>query len=70
MLGGCGKQVLAGNGEQASKARVAMAVKLFGIGEATLDGFFASLVDSLPPRGEPMRVRPFARVRPDMADDH
>src|SRR6185295_16191517 len=69
VLGGCGEQALAGNGEQASKTRVAMAVKLFGVGEGTFDGLFASLVDSLAPRGEPMRIAALARVCPDMADN-
>jgi hypothetical protein len=46
---GEGEQALAGHGEEASKAGVAVAVELLGLGKGTFDGLLATLVDSLAP---------------------
>src|SRR5690606_7015958 len=55
--------------EQAAEARMAVAVKLFGVGKGTLHSLLAAPVDRLAPPGEPPRVGPLARVLPDMASD-
>ena len=69
VLGGCGEQALAGNGNEPSEAGIAMTVELFGIGEGAFDGLLSALVDSLAPRGEPMSISPLAGVGPDMANN-
>jgi hypothetical protein len=47
ILGGCREQALASDGKQAAKARVTVTMKLLGVGEGTLDGFFPAFVDAL-----------------------
>lgn len=47
VLGGCGEKALAFDAYEASESRVAMAMKLFGVGEGALDCFFSSFVDGL-----------------------
>jgi hypothetical protein len=69
VLRGGSEQALAGDGEEASEAGVAVTVELFGVSEGTFDGLFPALVDALAPRGEPMDVDTFTCVSPDMADD-
>ena len=69
VLCGGGEQALAGDGEEASKAGVAVAVELLGVGERTFDGLLAALVDTLAPRGEPMSIGTLAGAGPNMAND-
>ena len=69
VLGGGGKQALAGDGNKPSEAGIAMTVELFGISEGTLDGLFAALVDALAPGRQPMSIGPLTGVRPDVAYD-
>lgn len=45
ILAGGGQQALLGDLADPAQPRVAMAVELFGIGEASFDGFFSSFVD-------------------------
>jgi hypothetical protein len=69
VLRGGGEQALAGDGEKPPEPGVAMAVKLFGVGEGALHGLLAALVDPLAPGSEAMGIDAFARSRPDMAGD-
>ena len=69
VLCGGGEQALAGDGEEASKAGVAVAVELLGVGERSFDGLLAALVDTLAPRGEPMIIGTLAGAGPNMAND-
>ncbi len=48
VLCGGGEQALAGNGQKASEAGVAMIMELLGIGKGTFDGFLSALVNVLP----------------------
>lgn len=69
VLGGGGKQALAGDTRATSKAGVAMAMQLLGVGEGALDGLLAAPVDGLAPGRQPVGVVALAGVLPDMADD-
>jgi len=69
VLGGGGKQALAGYGHKAPEAGIAMTVELFGIGEGALDGLFPAPVDPFAPGCQPMSFSPLASVCPDMAYD-
>jgi hypothetical protein len=44
VLSGCGEQALTGDGDEPSKARVAVTVELLGIGKGTFDGLFPTVV--------------------------
>src|SRR5690606_12613320 len=67
----CGglQQALAGDADKASKAGVAVAVQLLGVGEGAFHRFLAPLVDRFSPSCEPVGVSAFAGVLPDMAGD-
>jgi hypothetical protein len=56
VLRGGSEQALAGDGEEASEAGVAVTVELLGVSEGAFDGLFPALVDALGSRGEPMDV--------------
>jgi hypothetical protein len=56
VLGGGGKQALAGDSNEAAEAGVTVTVELFGIREGTLDGLFATFVDALAPVADCIRA--------------
>jgi hypothetical protein len=60
VLCGGGEQTLAGHRNEPAEARVTVTVQLLGIGKGALDGFLASLVDALAPRGQPIGVSALA----------
>ena len=56
LCGGGGEQALAGDLGEASEARIAVTMQLFGVGEGALDGFLAAAVDGLAPCGQPVGI--------------
>ena len=55
--------------QQPPHTYIAMAVKLFGIGKAALDGFLTPLIEGLAFTGQSIRVDSLPFILPDMPGD-
>jgi hypothetical protein len=69
ILVGCGEQALLGHSSETAEAAVTMAVKLFGVGKAALNGFLSPFIETLAPIGQAVGLDAILGILPDVPSD-